>query len=268
MDPTPGPPAPSAEATAPAEIHPAPPRFQPVASYLHTAALVTILLMVGLLSGWAAQHRPPEASTTGPLPQYLQTIAFQWVMFGLVVLGMRHRGVTVADILGERWKSFDDALMDIGLAGATFVASIVVRLMIVALIFSLWEGSRTLPDFSDSVKSIQHLVPHSGLEIGVAMLLALTAGFVEEFLFRGYLQRQCTALTQNVALGILIPTAVFTVGHLYQDKLQLGFVAVLGLMLAILAHFRKNLRPGIILHSGQDMLSLLALSFLSKFLAK
>lgn len=276
MDPTPGPPLPSAEAAAPAEIHPVPPRFQPVASYVHTAALVAILLMVGLLSGWAAQHRPPEQSTTGPLPQYLQTIVFQWVMFILVVLGIRRRGVAIADILGKGWKSVEDMLMDIGLAVATFVATLFLRAVALILFLLMWKGPQVLNDLGaafdslqkSSLKSIEHLFPHSGLEITAAMCLALTAGFVEEFLFRGYLQRQCMALTQSAALGILLTTAVFTVGHLYQDKFPLTMVAVLGLTLSILAHFRRNLRPGIMLHMAQDILALLAPLFLTKFLAK
>jgi membrane protease YdiL (CAAX protease family) len=210
------------------------------------------------------KHAP--AQTAGPLGQYVQTIIMQWLLFAFVVFGLRRRGTSIGEVMGRPWRSFDDVLVDVALAGAVFLASLAAR---AAIVFVLMRATGTMPSVSDAMKSVERLIPRSPVEIAVAMALALTAGIVEEFIFRGYLQRQFIALTNSVTLGILLSLAVFFVGHLYQGiTLQLMFVTMLGLALGMLAHWRKNLRPGIILHAGQDMISLLFLSLLSKVLTK
>lgn len=254
------------ELPAATEIDPSVPdqRLAPVAPYWHTAVLVGVLLAIGLLSAWSMEHLPK--SSAGPLGPYLQTIVMQWLLFAFVVFGLRRRGTTIADIMGARWRSLDDGLIDIALAGAVFVASLAVR---AAIVFAMMKVTGTMPSVNDAIKSVERLIPHTPAEIGVAMLLALTAGIVEEFIFRGYLQRQFTAITKSVVLGITLPLAIFFVGHLYQGlSLQLLFVTLLGLALALLVHWRKNLRPAIILHAGQDMISLLFLSLFAGTLAK
>jgi uncharacterized protein len=236
----------------------------PVAPFWHTAILVSVLLAIGLLSAWGMQHAP--ASAAGPLAQYLQTIIMQWLLFGFVVVGLHRRGTSVAEVLGRPWRSFDDVLVDVALAGSVFLASLAAR---AAIVFAVMRATGTMPSVGDAMKSVERLIPRTPAEIVVAMALALTAGIVEEFIFRGYLQRQFIAMTNSVTLGILLSLAVFFVGHLYQGiTLQLMFVTLLGLALGMLAHWRKNLRPGIILHAGQDMISLLFLSLLSKALTK
>jgi membrane protease YdiL (CAAX protease family) len=239
-------------------------RFRPIAPYWHTAVLVVVLVGIGLLAAWGMQHAP--APTGGPLPQYLQTIIMQWVLFGFVVFGLRRKGTSVAEVMGKPWRNFDDALIDVALASGVFVASLAVR---AAIVMAVMKVTGTTPSMHDALKSVERLVPRTPAEIAVAILLALTAGFVEEFIFRGYLQRQFAAMTKNIWLGIVLSLAVFFVGHLYQGlTLQLGFVVLLGLALGVLAHWRRNLRPGILLHAGQDVISMLFLSFFARALTR
>ncbi len=248
------------------EIPIQPPRASvtPIAPFWHTAILVITLLAIGLLSAWGMQHAPAPGG--GPLAQYVQTIIMQWLLFGFVVFGLHRRGTSIAEVMGRSWQSFDDVLVDVALAGAVFIVSLAVR---AAIVFAVMRTTGTMPSVGEAMKSFERLIPRTPTEIAVAMALALTAGIVEEFIFRGYLQRQFIALTNSVTLGILLSLAVFFVGHLYQGiTLQLVFVTLLGLALGMLAHWRKNLRPGIILHAGQDMISLLFLSLLAKALAK
>lgn len=262
MDPSLSPPV----DTTPAELPAASP-YAPAASYLHTALLVVVLLAIGLFGAWATKYMP-QVKQGSPLPQYIQTILMQWILFGLVVWGLRRRGTSLREILGKPWQSFDDFLLDCAIAAGVFIAAIAIRVAVVAVAFrGLQLG--TMPNAKDAMEGVKHLIPHTPVEITFAMLLALTAGIVEEFIFRGYLQRQFTALTRNAAGGIFLSGVVFTIGHLYQGAwLQITFVAILGFMLGVLAHFRRNLRPGIILHVGQDAISLLLMSFLYDTLVK
>jgi membrane protease YdiL (CAAX protease family) len=115
-----------------------------------------------------------------------------------------------------------------------------------------------------SVNAVRFLAPQSRVEIILWMLVALTAGFCEETIFRGYLQRQFLALSGKPILGILLSAAAFGVAHAYQGAKRAFILGVYGAMFGILAHRRHSLRPGIMTHAWQDALSGLAMHFLPK----
>jgi CAAX protease family protein len=83
----------------------------------------------------------------------------------------------------------------------------------------------------------------------------VTAGFCEELIYRGYLQRQFTVFTHTVIGGILLQAIVFALSHAYQGWNYVVLIAVLAGMLGVLAHWRKSLRPGMIAHALQDGIS-------------
>ena len=244
------------------------PRFSQVASYKHTAILIFILLTVGFYSAYSFYKQRQSGSPSAPVMQeYLFNIGFQWVLFGATAWGVLRHKKKLSDVFGPGWRSPEDGLMDFVIGGGFLVASFVVRAMIVlpfTYFMKLPQGDAAI---KDTLKNIGHLAPHTGAEIGVAMLLALTAGIVEEFIFRGYLQRQFLSLSGSATLGIFIPGVIFALGHLYQGVMLASLIFVLGIMFGVLAHWRRNLRPGIIAHFTQDALSLLALSVVSKMFA-
>jgi hypothetical protein len=172
-------------------------------------------------------------------------------------------------VIGTPWRKFDDVLIDLGLAGGFWITS---ALLLAGLRFVVSPASMpsaaTPGSIQDSIKHIAPLIPHTSREIFFWILMSLSAGFCEEFVFRGYLQRQFAALTKNAAIGILFSAVIFGVGHLYQGGLQMALIGAYGAMFGIFAHFRKNLRPGMIAHAWQDILSGVALSFILQHAAK
>ena len=96
------------------------------------------------------------------------------------------------------------------------------------------------------------MVPQNVLEASAFLAAALTAGFVEEFVFRGYLQRQLTALSGSVVIGSALQVLLFIQGHYFQGLLRLIPVGVFGLLFTLLALWRKSLRPGMIAHALGD----------------
>jgi membrane protease YdiL (CAAX protease family) len=87
------------------------------------------------------------------------------------------------------------------------------------------------------------------------LAVALTAGFVEEFVFRGYLQQQFQALCGNTLLASALQLALFVQGHFYQSWLRLPPVMLIGLVLTGVALWRKSLIPGMIAHGLGDSLA-------------
>jgi uncharacterized protein len=265
--------SPEAAPSADAQI-PSPPTsdpYKPIAPYWHTALFVVIVLSISFVSAWASTHALPEKASKTALPQYISTILMQWILFGIAVVGLRLRKTPISEVMGKRWASFDDFLLDVALATGVFVVNLVVRVGVIVAVYgtAILSGGAGSSVAQQNLKAAEKLIPHGPGEIAVAMLLALTAGIVEEFVFRGYLQRQFIALTKNAAAGIAITSLIFTGGHLYQGSwLPITFVAIMGVTLSLLAHYRRNLRPGIMLHFGQDAISLLLLGFFAKTLAK
>jgi len=106
--------------------------------------------------------------------------------------------------------------------------------------------------------SVQILLVRRAADIPLWILLSLSAGFVEELVFRGYLQAQLGALLGNPWLGVAAQAILFGVTHGYQGGALVLKIAVLGLIFGIAALLRRSLIPGMIAHAATDLIGGLA----------
>jgi membrane protease YdiL (CAAX protease family) len=83
--------------------------------------------------------------------------------------------------------------------------------------------------------------------------VSISAGISEEIVFRGYLQRQLTALTGRTWLALLLQVTVFGIAHGYQGVQNCVAIALYGALFTLLALWRKSLRPGMIAHACTDI---------------
>src|SRR4051812_12734531 len=74
---------------------PAVPEHKPVASYLHTAVVVGIMVLVASLTATTIKLAP--APKGGPFAQYVQTIIWLWLLTALVAFGLRRHGVNIRE---------------------------------------------------------------------------------------------------------------------------------------------------------------------------
>lgn len=239
----------------------------PVASYIHTLVVVLLMLGVSVMSAKTMEARKLVPDSSGPLQQYVTTFVWLWLLALICYIGMRARKITIREVIGGRWKSVDDFLVDIAIAAGFWLAATLVlvglKILLDPSLLKITPGS--LPP---QAKALAPLAPRNVQEIMVWILLSVTAGLCEEFVFRGYLQRQFTALTRNAAAGIALSALVFGVGHLYQGTQQMCIIALYGAMFGALAYFRKSVRPGMIAHAAQDTLSGIALSIAVRLATK
>ena len=218
---------------------------------LHLALLLAILLGFSYI-GSEGQQRAVERY--GRLPFYGATIVWEWLLLAYVWVGMRRQRLTLAQITGGRWKSAEDVLLDVAVAAGFWLAAVAV-LVAVGLLLGLAQtappGHETQP-LKEVMKKIGFLAPSTARELIVFLGLAATAGFCEEIIFRGYLQRTFTTLTRSTFAGMALSAAIFGASHGYQGAARMVQIGVFGLMFGILAHFRKTLRPGMMAHAWHD----------------
>jgi len=224
------------QAQSPSDRHPQ------VASPIHT------ILVLAALGGWAMWHKSFAQLNLTANPNrvrfYVVTIFFEWLLFVLVVAGVRRSGASVLIVLGEHWHSVRQVLRDIGIAAGFWIISAML----------LWVFGWLLR-IAALGRNMQFMLPHRHIELTLWIALSVTAGICEETIFRGYLQRQFVALTNSVPAGILLSAVAFGAAHAYQGLRMVILITLYGGMFGILAHWRGSVRPGMIAHGWNDLLN-------------
>src|SRR4029077_16403814 len=119
----------------------------------------------------------------GVVPLYLTLLGLEYGLLRYVMVGLRRRGTRLGDPVGGQWTDWRRVAIDVAIAAA---------------IWFLWMEVGAFVKHAlgpDTAKSIDVLLPRGGVEIGLWVALSAAAGFCEEVVYRGYLQRQLLALT-------------------------------------------------------------------------
>lgn len=226
----------------------------PVAPAWHTALFVVVIVSFAALS---ARTQGQMIAHRGRVTVYLLTLAWEYLLVGYILWGARKQGVTLREIVGGKWKSPEALLIDVAIA---FAFWIVAAGTLAALSFAL--GLASPAQVEQAKKQLGALLPKSGLEMALWLVLSATAGFCEEIMFRGYLQQQFRAATRSTAAAIVLQAVVFGIAHAYQGGRRIILIAVYGVLFGMLAAWRKSLRPGMIGHAMQDSFSGIAFRLL------
>lgn len=210
----------------------------------HPMHLVLVLAIQGFFVFRAVTHpdRLHEALSAGRGNFYLRNSLSAWLMLGFVMLGVWLSGAPIATVLGARWRSLRQFLQDVGIGLAFWVVSTGLLSVLHG------HGQGAAPG-----SAVQSMLPQSATEMALWSVMSVSAGICEEAIYRGYLQRQFTALTRNVPAGIILSAAMFGASHVYQGLRGALPIALLGALTGILAHWRGSVRPGMISHAWQDV---------------
>ncbi len=111
-------------------------------------------------------------------------------------------------------------------------------------------------------QSIGYLLPQGSLEMGLWIVVSISAGICEEAIYRGYLQRQLGALTHNAWVGIVLSAATFGGVHIYQGAQRASVIAASAVLFGWFAYWRKTVRPGMFAHAFQDEVAPLLLKMM------
>ena len=209
----------------------------------HTALLVSLILAVvisGTLLAPSAARASTAPSGSRVTELYLPMLLSQWGLAFYVCRIGRSRSA-LRELLGTGWNGPARAFGDLALA---------------CLGWGLVQGGELLAAaaFGLSHASARaSLLPASPVEQAVWVLVAVSVGFCEELVYRGYLLAQLGAFSGSIVAGSLLQAALFGLAHGEQGAgIALRFGAY-GLLFAALAGFRRSLVPSILSHIALDL---------------
>lgn len=201
--------------------------------------LSVVLLLLGTLVLLSIRQVPLRFLDHREL-KYAVAIGAEWFITGFIWLGCRRQGISMREFVGARTFGWKPLVKDFGLAVGFLIAA---NILLAIVGQSVHAGPN---------QSVRDLLPRTGLEKIAFLVLAATAGFCEEVIYRGYLQRQFALRFGSVAAGVAGQSIVFAVSHIYQGPRMAAMLCLYGCLFGLLAKWRKHLRPGMIAHFLQD----------------
>jgi uncharacterized protein len=235
---------------APSALTPGwPNRIRPIAPWWHTAILVAILIGFSFLS---SLHSKSAALGAGHIIRYALTIVWEWLLALLTWWGIRMRRTPLREVLGVRRTGAREWARDFGFA---LVFWIIAMILLAAIAVLLRLFHLVPPE-----KVISAIAPQSLVQLLVWIALCVTAGMVEEFVFRGYLLQQFAAIRGNIWIGVVCSSLLFGCAHGYEGIGGMLAITAYGAMFCVLAIYRRSLRAGMMAHAWHDSLAGVALA--------
>lgn len=209
-----------------------------------------IFLALGVIIPWRGRMRlrqllsRPKVEGRERIALYLSTIAFQWV--AVAVAGWRaaahgytsvQLGLTIPDKLQVGIGAIVGACI---LAGAHWL--------------NLRRMGKSASKIPPRIRVLsERILPQSNRETVLFLVLAVTAGVCEEFLYRGF----AMAALQNAALPIwsvvLLSALLFGLAHLYQGRGGFVGTMMLGILFGIIRIAYHSLVPAMVWHAAVDV---------------
>jgi uncharacterized protein len=206
----------------------------------HTLVLLAAILLPVILRSPAAMAAAAQQPRANLLYLYARTIAIEWALFGFVWYGLWKNGQPLELVTGRRWNSFSAATRDLAVGVGFLFSAIVISSLVANVVKNMGPGGR-------------NLLPHTPAEIAVWVVLSVTAGIVEETVYRGYLQAQFQRLGLSVSLAVGAQALLFGFVHGYQGWSHAVSIGLLGLVAGVVTEWKHSVRPTMIGHALQDI---------------
>ncbi|HEY4139126.1 MAG TPA: CPBP family intramembrane glutamic endopeptidase [Casimicrobiaceae bacterium] len=209
-------------------------------------ALIAIGLLIDHFALWPAFLRRsrvnPRAARSWLWPAWMILL---WTLTGCgIVLWLYEERAfgTLGLVVPDGWR--------LPIAAALSLLLVVAYARTIAKISRVSDAKRI--DLKKQFGEMAVVLPHTRSELGWFVALSLTAGFCEEFVFRGVLIwafQPMLGWWGAAALSLL----VFAIAHAYQGKRGILTTAVIGALLTLVVAISGSLLPAIVLHALVDI---------------
>jgi membrane protease YdiL (CAAX protease family) len=214
--------------------------------------------VIVLLGGSFLNARQSHLATFSShhVQRYLGGIAAEWILCLVAWCGLRLRRTPIAELLGFRpgLRAWGE---DFLVAAVFWILSAMV-LATIGILAKLLHAQ--MPQ-----KTIAALAPQTAAQLLLWITLSVSAGVVEEFVFRGYLLRQLSSPVHALWLGVIGSSLIFGISHGYEGAVGMVAITAYGALFCGLAILRRSLRPGMIAHAWHDIFSGVMLALANHF---
>jgi membrane protease YdiL (CAAX protease family) len=226
-----------------------------VATRRHSAILCGVLLLIAV-AGYAATFGMRSGGGGGGAGAqgassawaiYVPALILEWGLFLFVWTGLRSFGTSFPRLISARPLTARNWLTDAALGAILFAV----------MLGTEWILGRLLAGGPPA--GVQAILVRRAGDIPIWVALSISAGFVEELAYRGYMQRQFGALLRSPWLGVGAQALLFGLTHGYQGPVAIARIVVLALVFGVAARLRGSLIPGMVAHSTMDIAGGLAL---------
>jgi membrane protease YdiL (CAAX protease family) len=167
----------------------------------------------------------------------LSVIIRELALTGLILFFLWRNGEPLASI---GW-TFDGLKKEAALGVGLFIPVLICD----SLVVEAFQKLGLSPHMS---RLPQFLTAKGPPEVLLACLLVTIVAVTEETIFRGYMMLRFNSLTANVAVSVLMSSAVFSLGHGYEGAARIAAIGVLGIILASVYDWRKSLIAPVVIH--------------------
>jgi membrane protease YdiL (CAAX protease family) len=214
-----------------------------------------IFLFLIVVLPWRGRQRMrklmalPSVSGRERIQLYVTTVLFQWTLAALVGWRALARGITWRELgIANRWTP---PVLLLTIVGAALIA------------VGHWANLRRMAALNHpAIERLRamgaRLFPRSPGEAFFYVLLALTAGCCEEFIFRGFVIAALFRAGCSAWIVVLLSSAMFGIAHLYQGKGGSVGTGILGTLFAIAKIAYRSLLPVLVWHAVLDLVAGLA----------
>jgi uncharacterized protein len=230
-----------------------------------TSALLALLIVTIAVLLWRAvtRDRRDYARFKRLRSTKLRRQVFgRWIVESWLVLG----GLSGAVLLAA-WQFADPALRDLrawgplagvpfGSGNATWILAAVLVAMVAAMVLPILL-LRSKLDEIPAIGDIRALLPRERGELKFGAGLAVTAGVVEELLFRLALPALLFGVSGSGVFAFAFAAVVFGMLHIYQGPQGMVFAFLLGLVFTALYVLSGSIVVAIVVHVLIDLRSLI-----------
>ena len=214
-----------------------------------------IFVLLGVVLPWRGQAKlkkllgQPTMTGADRMALYGSTIGFQWLMATLTAWRAWARGLGMADL---GLVHHDRVAVAIGaIVGAAVLAGFQW--------LNLRKAGKTKSRTPSLMRQLAHrILPQSRKELSLYLLLAVTAGLCEEFLYRGFTMAALARLSLPLWAVILLSSILFALAHLYQGRTGFVSTLIIGGLFGTARTVYDSLLPVMAWHAAFDAVAGLA----------
>lgn len=215
----------------------------------HFFGLVVLVVIWGLTGQFLISNKSAaQVEEFGRVRIYITAIFSLWLLFAYAAAGLNRRGVSVRSVI-------DPVPLNARRLG--MYALIAIGMFFAWGLFSGVLGLFLRPDKAQ----IQNLLAFFPRGLGEKLLwglMALSAAFCEEFVYRGYLQIGLQRFSGKIGLAIVLQAFAYGFAHAALPWRIMVTVTFLGIFFGVFAAWRRSLVPGMLMHAAFDLLAVLA----------